>query len=86
MKLLKLVKKFTFNLTLLLLTLAVFMSETVFAQGESSEESGFAIVRIFNTVGEYVMNVLDAALFFEVGGFPFIVLWLITGGIIFSLL
>lgn len=82
MNILTLNKKITASLVLLLSTCTAFASTT----DGVPEESSLAIVRLFNTIAEGIMNVLDSALFFEVGGFPFIVLWLIAGGIIFSLL
>lgn len=86
MKIFKWSKKLTINPILLLSTFAVFMANTAFAAEEAVEENGLLIVRMFNTVAEKIVSVLDSVLFFEIGGFPFIVLWLITGGIFFSLL
>lgn len=86
MKIFKRNKKSAINPILLLSTLAVFMTNVAFAADEQSTESGLAIVRIFNSVMDKVVSALNSVLFYEVYGFPFIVLWLIAGGIFFSLL
>lgn len=81
-------KKLTIKPILILSTLAAFMADAAFAsvQEELPGEDSLAIVEVFNSVAGELMNALDTFLFFEIGGFPFIVLWLVAGGIFFSLL
>ena len=72
-------------ITVLLLT--VFFSNNIYAQSDATapEENSIAIVQVFNQFLGKIVGALDSVLFYEVYGFPFIVLWLITGGIFFSL-
>lgn len=80
-------KKLTIHPVLALSMLATMISNTAFAAGEEQPaENSLAIVRLFNAAMEKVVSVLDAVLFYEIYGFPFIVLWLIAGGIFFSIL
>lgn len=67
--------------------LTLFIGNTAFAaEAEPQAESDMAIVRIFNAAMAKLVSVLDSVLFYEIYGFPFIVLWLIIGGIFFSIL
>lgn len=87
MNIFKRIKKLAANPKLILSILTVFIAQSAFADiPTESKENSLLIVRVFNNVAQKIVDVLDAVLFYEIGGFPFIVLWLITGGIIFSLL
>ena len=78
-------KNKTRSFLLLAVSALAMLPTNVFAADAAEEESSLAIVKLFNKGAEKLVDFLDATLFFEVAGFPFIVLWLITGGIFFSI-
>lgn len=82
-------KNITSSLFLLILSVFALFPLNAFAASAAGEEgSSLAIVKLFNKGAEKLVEFLDATLFFELGGsgFPFIVLWLITGGMFFSII
>jgi AGCS family alanine or glycine:cation symporter len=60
-------------------------SETVQTAAEQSAPATLAIVELFSHGIEALTGVLESVLFYEVLGFPIVVLWLVIGGTFFTL-
>lgn len=71
-----------FAATLLAILLLLLFPVRVFAQDAQSSEGFLGGI---NTVFSNITKVLFDILFFDIGGFPLIVLWLICGGIFFTI-
>jgi alanine or glycine:cation symporter, AGCS family len=71
------------RVSLIAVILGLLLPQIALAQEPAEAQGGFlgAIDSIFSQI----VAVLDKILFFEVGGFPLIVLWLIVGSIFFTL-
>ena len=69
-------------LGLVLATVMVLFPKIALAQ---EEEASGGFIGALDSVFSGIVNVLDKILFFEIAGFPLIVLWLICGSIFFTL-
>lgn len=67
----------------LLLLLALLLPSLAVAQTEAAATPGF--VNTLDTVFAQIVEALAGVLFFSLGGFPLIILWLIVGAVFFTL-
>jgi alanine or glycine:cation symporter, AGCS family len=71
------------QVSLIAVILGLLLPQIALAQEPAEAQGGF--LGAIDTIFSQIVAVLDKILFFEVGGFPLIVLWLIVGSVFFTL-